>query len=99
MAKAEKKNEKKDVKQDIQKVESPHVLAPFEEMQRQFDNYFSQFWMHPLRMDWPSLPKMKAFEGQTPSVDVIDRDNEVIVKAQMPYISTNDVRRNCHAKF
>lgn len=47
--------------------------------------------MHPFHMDWPSLSKVKAFEGKTPSVDVIDRDNEVIVKAELPGVDKKDL--------
>ena len=85
------KEEKKEAKQEVQKVEPLHVLSPFEDMERQFDNYFSRGWRHPLRMDWPSLPRMKAFEGKSPSVDVIDRDNEVIVKAELPGVDKKDL--------
>jgi len=85
------KEEKKEAKQEVQKVEPTHALSPFEEMERQFDNYFSQGWMHPLSMDWPSFSRMKAFEGKTPSVDVIERDNEVIVKAELPGVDKKDL--------
>jgi len=85
------KEEKKETKQAVQKVEPAHALNPFEEMERIFDNYFSGGRMHPFRMDWPSFSKIKAFEGKTPSVDVIDRDNEVIVKAELPGVDKKDL--------
>lgn len=85
------KEEKKQGKQEVQKVEPTHVMSPFEEMERMFDNYFSRGWMRPFHMDMPSFPKMKAFEGKTPSVDVIDRDNEVVVKAELPGVDKKDI--------
>lgn len=85
------KEEKKETKQEVQKVEPAHALNPFEEMEKMFDNYFSRGWMRPFHMDWPSFPKMKAFEGKTPSVDVIDRDDEVIVKAELPGVDKKDL--------
>lgn len=85
------KEEKKESKQEVQKVEPAQVMSPFEEMERMFDDYFSRGWMRPFRMDWPSFPKMKAFEGKIPSVDVIDRDNEVIIKAELPGVDKKDI--------
>ena len=34
---------------------------------------------------------MKAFEGKTPSVDVIEKDDEVIVKAELPGVDKKDL--------
>lgn len=83
---------KQEAKQDIQKVEAPRSMSPFMEMERMFDNYLSRDWLHPFHMGWPSLPKMAApFAGKTPSVDVIDRDNEVIVKAELPGVDKKDI--------
>jgi HSP20 family protein len=86
------KEDKKPTKQEVQKVEPSKGLSPFEEMERMFDNYFSRGWMRPFQFDWPSFPKAAApFEGKTPSVDVIDRDNEVIIKAELPGVDKKDL--------
>jgi HSP20 family protein len=34
---------------------------------------------------------MAPFEGKTPSVDLIDRDNEVVVKAELPGVDKKDL--------
>lgn len=85
------KEEKKETKQEVQKVEPSHAMSPFEEMERMFENYFPHGWMRPFHMEWPSLHKMKAFEGKTPSVDVIDHDDEIIVKAELPGVNKKDI--------
>jgi len=85
------KEEKKENKQEVQKVEPTHILSPFEEMERMFDNSFSRGWMHPFRFNFPSFPETKAFEGKTPSVDVIEKDNEIIVKAELPGVDKKDL--------
>ena len=86
------KVEKKESKQEVQKVEPAHAMSPFEEMERMFDNYFSRGWLRPFSMEWPSFPKGAApFEGKTPKVDVIDRDNEVMVKAELPGVDKKDL--------
>ena len=56
-----------------------------------FESSFPRGWMHPLQFDWPSFSKMKAFEGKTPSVDVIEKDDEVIVKAELPGVDKKDL--------
>ena len=84
--------EKKESKQVVKKVESAPVVSPFEQMERMFDDYFSHGWMRPFRSDWPSLFRSAPpFEGKTASVDVIERDDAVIVKAELPGVDKKDI--------
>lgn len=85
------KEEKQESKQDVQKVEPTYALSPFEEIERMFESSFPRGWMHPFQHDWPSFSKMKAFEGKTPSVDVIEKDNEIIVNAELPGVDKKDL--------
>jgi len=84
-------SEEKENKQEVQKVEPTHTLNPFEEMERMFESSFPRGWIHPFQYDWPSFSRMKAFEGKTPSVDVIEKDDEVIVKAELPGVDKKDL--------
>lgn len=91
MAKKDK-SEKNAPKQEVQKVEPARAVSPFDEMERMFDKYFSGAWPRPFSFDWPSLPKSIApFEGKSPSVDVIDREDEVVVKAELPGVDKKDL--------
>jgi HSP20 family protein len=88
--------EKKEGKQDIQKAEPARAMSPFEAMDRlmdqMFESGFPRGWMRPFRTEWPSWAEGAApFEGKTPKVDVIDRDKEVIVKAELPGVDKKDV--------
>lgn len=85
------KEEKQESNQEVQKVETTHTLRPFEEMERMFESSFPRSWMHPFQHDWPSFSKMKAFEGKTPNVDVIEKDNEIIVNAELPGVDKKDL--------
>ena len=86
------KEEKKESKQELQKAEPRRALSPFEEMDRMFEDFFPRGWMRPFRWEWPSLGEMaKPFEGKIPKVDVIDRDDEVVVKAELPGIEKKDL--------
>ena len=86
------KEEKKQSKQELQKAEPRRALSPFEEMDRMFEDFFPRGWMRPFRWEWPSLGEMaKPFEGKIPKVDVIDRDDEVVVKAELPGVEKKDL--------
>ena len=74
-------------------------LADIErEVERAFENVFDRGWLRPLRWDFPSLrpfgelPSLKeAFEGKTPKVNVIDRDDEVVIEAELPGVEKDDI--------
>ncbi len=84
MAKTEKK--------EIEKAEGRHMLSPFEDMDRIFDEYFSRGWLHPFSFKWPSHRKaVEPFEGKTPHIDLIERDDEVVIKAELPGVDKKDL--------
>ena len=85
------KEAKNQSRQALKKAETAPALSPFEEMDRLFDNYFSRRWMQPFRSIRPSWDLPATFEGKTPRVDVIDRDNEIIVKAEVPGVDKKDL--------
>jgi HSP20 family protein len=86
------KEEKKESKQELQKAEPKRALSPFEEMDRLFEDYFSRGWMRPFRWEWPSIGELaKPFEGKMPKIDVIERDDEVVVKAELPGVDKKDL--------
>jgi len=86
------KEEKKDSTQEIQKVQPARALSPFEEMERLFEGYFPRGWMRPFGWERPSWGELTApFEGKMPRVDVIDRDEELIVKAELPGVDKKDL--------
>ena len=63
------------------------VREPFDEMDRMMARLFGHTWMHP--REWPFRT---AFEGvEAPRVDLVDRDNEVVVRAEMPGVAKGDV--------
>jgi HSP20 family protein len=87
MAKQSKEKEGK-----LQRVEPSRALTPFEEMERFFDNFVGRGWMRPFAWDRPSWSElMPGFEGRMPKVDVIDRDEEVVVRAEVPGVTKDDL--------
>lgn len=82
----------KQARQEIQKGQSAHALSPFEEMDRLFDTYLSRGWLSPFRWSAPKWNEASAtFEGKMPNVDVIDRDKEIVVKAELPGVDKKDI--------
>ncbi len=77
--------------QEVQKVSPARALSPFEEMDRMFDSFFRRGWMRPWRFEWPSFPEMTLPEMKMPKVDVIDRENEVMIKAEVPGVDKKDI--------
>ena len=86
------KEVKKESKQEVQKVQPARALSPFDDMEHLFENFFSRGWMQPFHVDWPAFGKgMQPFEGKTPKVDVIERDDEIVVKAELPGVDKKDI--------
>jgi HSP20 family protein len=78
-------------KQELQKTAPARALSPFEEMDRMFDQYFRRGWMHPWRFEWPSFPELALPEMKLLKVDVVDREAEVLIKAEIPGVEKKDL--------
>jgi HSP20 family protein len=76
--------------QEIQK--AVHALSPFDAMDRLFEGFFPHGWLQPWRRSWPSWGEMPALlEAKMPHVDVIDRDEEIVVRAELPGVEKKDL--------
>lgn len=75
------------------------ILARLEKMEQSLENMFSSNWLqsnigHNISQYFGrkhELHMPKLFEGRTPKVDVIDKDNEILVKAELPGIAREDI--------
>ena len=61
------------------------IEREFEEL---FGNFMSRNWMRPFRWDLPTLP---SAEVRLPKVDVIERDGEILVRAELPGVEKKDL--------
>lgn len=78
--------------QEVQTVTPARMLSPFEEMERLFEGVFPRRMLSPFRMEWPSLGEMGLpFEGRMPRVDVIDREHDILVRAEVPGVDKKDL--------
>lgn len=81
----------KEVKGELQPAPR-RSLSPFEEMDRLMEGLFPRNWLRSFRWDWPAAGDLAApFEGRLPKVDVIDRDDEVVVRAELPGVDKKDL--------
>lgn len=76
----------------LQKISPMHAMSPFEEMERMMEAFIPRSWMRPLLWERPLMGEMALpFEGRLPRVDVIDRDDEVLVRAEVPGVEKKDL--------
>ncbi len=68
------------------------AVNPFEEMDRLFESFFPRSWMQPVRREWPEWAELTVpFEGRIPKVDVVERDDSVVVRAELPGVDKKDL--------
>ncbi|NOY62734.1 MAG: Hsp20/alpha crystallin family protein [Gammaproteobacteria bacterium] len=67
-------------------------VNPFEEMDRLFEGFFPSGWVQPVRSQWPEWSELGApFEGRTPKVDVVERDDSIVVRAELPGVDRDNL--------
>ena len=85
--------------QEMQTARPSRALSPFEEMDqlmermnRLFESFSPRGLLRPGRWEWPSWGELAMpFEGRMPRVDMIDRDEEVVVRAELPGVEKKDL--------
>ncbi len=77
--------------QALQRARAPgRALSPFEEMERMFESFFPRGWLRPFRGEWPMGPELMP-AVRVPRVDVIDRDADIMVRAEIPGVKKEDL--------
>ena len=84
--------EKKGQEIQVQRAAPARALSPIEDIERMFDNFFRRGLMRPFHWEWPSWGELAApLEAKLPRVDVIDRDNEIVVRAEVPGVDKDNL--------
>lgn len=69
----------------------PENLVPFrsasvfDEMEKMLDSFFPSSWHRPLKVDSAEIT------ASSPQVDVIDKDDKMIVRASLPAVNKDDI--------
>lgn len=80
------------ISKETHPVPTSRNLSPFAEMEQMFEQMFSSNWMRPFNWETPSYSRMaQPFGGKMPKVDVIDRDDEIMVRAELAGVDKKDL--------
>jgi HSP20 family protein len=92
---------KKQTKQDVEVSTKKGELVepktswptnPFEEMERMFEQFMGRKWLSPFSWENPLWSEMaKSMDVRVPSVDVIDREEEIVVRAEIPGVEKENL--------
>ncbi len=72
------------------------VMHPFEEMDRMFDALFHRGWLRSFPEVFPDwrLFGERDFDLRAPRVDMIDREKEILLRAELPGVEKKDLEVN-----
>lgn len=78
---------------EIAETHPSQLFSPAREVERFFDRLMPRAWMHPFGLDWPAWGGMEeALKSvRAPRLDVIDRDKEILVRAELPGVEKKNV--------
>lgn len=68
-------------------------MAAFRNLEHKIENMFNNFWHNPFSTSEENIRDTTpmSFMGGMPRVDVIDRDREILVKAELPGIEKENI--------
>ena len=79
-------------KKALRTSETARPITTWDEMERWFDEFARRGWLHPVSWEWPRfMEEMTPFEGRMPRVDILDRETEIVVRAELPGVSKDDL--------
>ncbi len=68
-----------------------HYLTAFRNLEHKIENMFNHFWHNPFSHDKDITDSFVFGIEGTPKIDIIDRDKELVVKAELPGIDKKDL--------
>jgi len=77
---------------EVETAAPARALTPFDEMDRMFARLMGGGWMRPLAWDRPLWRDvMEPLDWNLPRMDVIDREAEILVRAEVPGVERKDL--------
>jgi len=77
---------------DVQKAGSRQPISILEDTDRLFNEFLSRNWLTPFRFEWPRESLIHSTAGmKVPNVDVVDRDSEIMIQAEIPGVDKSDL--------
>ncbi len=70
----------------------PTGLSSFNDIERMFDDYFNRGWFRSMRPGFPGMSDLwGTYEMRQPSMDVIDREKDILIRAELPGVDKQDL--------
>jgi len=93
---ATKSIEKSAKNADVTKFSPEHLfplgLSSLEEVDRIFDEYFNRNMLRSLRPNFTRIHDLwETYEMRSPSMDVIDREKDILIRAELPGVDKKDL--------
>ncbi|HAA45841.1 MAG: heat shock protein Hsp20 [Halomonas sp. 54_146] len=87
------KNSAKDivVDQGVSNSANKQSLSPLEEFDRMLEGFFERSWMKPFFKDDVMKERLGFFGQQFPKVDIIDREKDIVVRAELPGVDRKEL--------
>jgi HSP20 family protein len=64
----------------------------FPELERAFEDFLNRRWPRLSAMEWPRLGELSGLlTAQAPSLDIVDGEKEVVVRAEVPGVDKKDL--------
>lgn len=87
----EVKTKKERKKDPIERRASTFPSLP-EEVSRWFNESLPHHWLQPAQWRFPGWPEVASpFEGRLPKVDLVNREKELVVRAELPGVDKKDL--------
>ena len=80
-----------DKKQEVQVQRAPESIPQRfdQQVERLFDDFFRRRWPRPFSFEWPSFASTS--ENALPRTDVIDKEDHLLVRAELPGMTRDDI--------
>ncbi len=86
------KTEKEQGKKPLEQKSAEYGLDPWDEFGRRFGIFGRRGWLDPFNRDWlKDFESFSPFGGKPPKVDMLDKKKEIVVRAELPGVSKDDV--------
>ena len=85
------KQSSKDVSPTVAEPTTSRALSPFDDFDRFFDSFFDRGWMQPFGPRRPAWAAAGSGMLKAPKVDVVDRDKDILIRAEIPGIDRKDL--------
>lgn len=77
---------------EVRKAPPARAQTPFDEMEQMFESFLlPRGWMRPLWERPMRGELMATMEARFPRMDVVDRENEIVVRAEVPGLSKEEI--------